>query len=92
MPAIRRADGPSAVYAFNDEYAMAAIAALAQAGVAIPDRVAVLGCDDSPAARLIRPRLTTIRLSEDGLWAELAAVLHAMVEGGEGRSVVASPG
>ena len=63
VPAVGRVDGPSAVYAFNDEHALAAIAALAQAGVAVPDRVAVIGCDDSPAARLIRPRLTTIRMS-----------------------------
>jgi DNA-binding LacI/PurR family transcriptional regulator len=91
VPALRRVDGPSAVYAFNDEYALAAIAALAEAGVAVPDRVAVIGCDDSPAARLIRPRLTTIRMVDDALWAELADVLHAMVEGGEGRSVVALP-
>jgi DNA-binding LacI/PurR family transcriptional regulator len=90
-PAVGREDGPSAVYAFNDEHALSVIAALAQAGVAVPDGIAVIGCDDSPAARLIRPRLTTIRMADDGLWAELAAVLHAMVEGGEGRSVVALP-
>ena len=91
VPAVRRVDGASAVYAFNDEHALAAIAALAEAGVGVPDRVAVIGCDDSPAARLIRPRLTTIRMVDDALWAELADVLHAMVEGGEGRSVVALP-
>jgi DNA-binding LacI/PurR family transcriptional regulator len=91
VPAVRRADGPSAVYAFNDEFALAATAALAEAGVAVPEHVAVIGCDDSPAARLIRPRLTTIRMVDDALWGELAAVLHAMVEGGEGRSVVALP-
>jgi DNA-binding LacI/PurR family transcriptional regulator len=91
VPAVRRADGPSAVYAFNDELALAAMAALVDAGVAVPDRVAVIGCDDSPAARLIRPRLTTIRMIDDALWGELADVLHAMVEGGEGRSVIALP-
>ncbi len=91
VPAVTAAGGPTAVFAFNDEHALAAMAALADAGVDVPGRVAVVGCDDSPAARLNRPRLTTVRLIDDALWVELAAVLHAMIEGGDGESVVARP-
>ena len=84
-------DGPTAVFAFNDEHALAAMAAFADAGVDVPGRVAVVGCDDSPAARLTRPRLTTVRLIDDALWIDLATVLHAMIEGDAGESVVARP-
>jgi len=66
------------------------MASLREAGVPIPRRVAVIGCDDSPAARLTRPRLTTIGLAP-GAWRDLAAELHAMVEGAPGASVIATP-
>ena len=49
------AAGPTAVYAFNDELALGARPAL-------PEGTALIGTDDSPAARLAHPRLTTIAL------------------------------
>src|SRR4051794_26996779 len=64
---------PTAVYAFNDEYALGAIDAL-------PEGVALIGTDDSPAARLSHPRLTTIALVQAEAWEELARRLHALIE------------
>lgn len=90
LPALRRPDAPTAISAFNDEYALAAMAALGEAGLPIPRRVAVIGCDDSPPARLTRPRLTTIGLAPD-TWRDLAFQLHAIVEGAAGVSVIATP-
>jgi DNA-binding LacI/PurR family transcriptional regulator len=80
--------GPSgqatAIYAFNDELALVALELLRERGVSLPDQMALIGCDDSPAAQLIRPRLTTLRFDAHGRWREIAGYLHAMISG-EGR-------
>ncbi|MGW2343329.1 LacI family DNA-binding transcriptional regulator [Streptomyces sp. NPDC001661] len=54
--------GLGAVFAYNDEYAMLLMSALQDAGVAIPGDVAVMGADDLMLGRLLRPRLSTVRL------------------------------
>jgi DNA-binding LacI/PurR family transcriptional regulator len=48
------------VCCYNDEVAFAVIAALADAGIQIPEAVAVIGCDDIPLAQFSIPPLTTI--------------------------------
>jgi DNA-binding LacI/PurR family transcriptional regulator len=72
---------PTAVYAFNDEIAL---------GVAdvLPPGTALIGTDDSPAARLTHPRLTTIQLGTPEVWRELVRTLHAQIED---REVVLDP-
>ena len=57
---------PTALYAFNDEYAFFAIEALEASGHEVPGDVAVIGCDDSAAAR--RTKLTTIALGDPRRW------------------------
>jgi DNA-binding LacI/PurR family transcriptional regulator len=64
-------DGPTALYAFNDEFALAAI----EAGF----ERAIIGTDDSAAAR--RTKLTTIRLGDPSHWGRIVARLHATIEG-----------
>lgn len=54
--------GLDAVYAYNDEYAMLLMRALQDAGVDIPGDTAVLGADDLLLGRLLRPRLSTVRI------------------------------
>ncbi|WP_338701636.1 LacI family DNA-binding transcriptional regulator [Streptomyces sp. Q6] len=49
------------VFAYNDEYAMLLMRALQDAGVDIPGEVALVGADDLLLARLLRPRLTSVR-------------------------------
>lgn len=51
----------SAIFAQNDQMAIAAIRALREAGRRVPDDVAVVGYDDVPAAEYCDPPLTTIR-------------------------------
>lgn len=53
-----RLDG---IVAASDVIAIAAIRALAERGIAVPDDVAVVGYDDVPLASQIAPSLTTIR-------------------------------
>ena len=54
--------GPEAVFAGNDMMAVGALLAIQEAGVRVPDDVAVVGFDDVPIAALVRPALTTMRI------------------------------
>lgn len=53
-------DGASAVVAYNDVMAIGLIEGLDQLGLRVPADVSVIGFDDIPASRLVRPKLTTI--------------------------------
>lgn len=57
-----RALGLDAVYAYNDEYAMLLMRALQDEGIAVPAETAVIGTDDLLLGRLLRPRLSTVRI------------------------------
>lgn len=53
---------PDAVFAANDIMAVGAMLALQEAGVRVPEDVAMVGFDDVPIAGLVRPGLTTLRI------------------------------
>jgi DNA-binding LacI/PurR family transcriptional regulator len=48
------------IFAYNDEFAMLVAASLQDAGVRIPEDVALVGADDLMLCRLLRPRLTSV--------------------------------
>lgn len=54
--------GLDAVFAYNDEYAMLLMRALQDEGLRVPGDVAVIGADDLLIGRLLRPRLSTVRI------------------------------
>ena len=56
----------TAVFAFSDELAVGAMAALYDEGLSVPENVSVLGYDDLEIASKIRPALTTIHQPIDG--------------------------
>lgn len=51
----------TALFAFNDNSAIAAISALQDAGLRVPEDVSVIGFDDIPLASYSNPTLTTVR-------------------------------
>jgi LacI family transcriptional regulator len=53
---------PDAVFAGNDNMAVGAMLALQDAGLRVPEDVAIVGFDDVPIASLVRPALTTLRI------------------------------
>ena len=57
-----RSERPDAIFAGNDMMAVGAMLALQDAGLAVPEDVALVGFDDVPIAELVRPGLTTLRI------------------------------
>ncbi|SEG94998.1 DNA-binding transcriptional regulator, LacI/PurR family [Thermomonospora echinospora] len=70
-----------AVVAASDLMAIGAMRALRRAGRRIPEDVAVVGFDDLPIARRVRPRLTTVRQPIEDLGARAARELLALIGG-----------
>jgi len=52
---------PGAIFAANDLMALGALRSITDAGLTVPDDVAIIGFDDSPAGQLASPPLTTVR-------------------------------
>ncbi|HEY8206457.1 MAG TPA: LacI family DNA-binding transcriptional regulator [Myxococcaceae bacterium] len=55
-------DRPDAVFAANDVLAIGCLVAFREAGVRVPEDVAVAGFDDIPLSSLVSPALTTMRV------------------------------
>lgn len=78
---------PDAVFAANDMMAVGCMAALGEAGLRVPEDVAVTGFDDIPIARYVSPALTTIRVPIAALG---AAALDALVKAVEAPATAAT--
>lgn len=72
---LRTAPDLDAVFAASDLTAIGAIGVLAEHGLDVPDRVAVVGFDDVREAGLSRPPLTTVRQPIEQLGRTMAHVL-----------------
>lgn len=51
-----------AIFALNDSMAVCALSALRERGIAVPERISVVGFDDIPFTRDVTPALTTVRV------------------------------
>lgn len=76
---------PDAVFVASDLMARGALAALAAAGVHVPDDVAVIGFDDSPVATSVTPQLTTVRQPSFAQGEQMASVLLDLLAGRQPR-------
>ncbi|MGW6139271.1 LacI family DNA-binding transcriptional regulator [Streptomyces sp. NPDC055144] len=70
--------GADGLFAYNDEYASVAVRALQDAGLRVPEDVAVVGADDLLIGRLLRPKLTTVRMDFTPA-REIAAMLDRLI-------------
>ena len=73
-----------AVFAASDLMAAGALRALFEAGRRVPQDVAVIGFDDSHAAVLASPKLSTVRQPIDAMGRELANMLLNHITSGDG--------
>ena len=64
---------PTAIFAANDMMAIGALSAVRQAGLRVPDDIAVAGFDDIPLARYMDPPLSSVHVDISAL-GELATV------------------
>lgn len=85
---------PRAIVCANDQSAIGVLHALAQHGIAVPGEVAVTGFDDSPVARHLHPRLTSVRQSIQDMGATAFETLYSMIgevggreDGARGRDI-----
>lgn len=78
----REGPRPTAVFTYNDEYALLLLSALQDVGLTVPGDVALVGCDDLPSSQLLRPRLTSIAIDPEAkMTGTIAAHFHALIQG-----------
>ena len=86
---------PTAIFAGNDTIAFGALRALREAGLRVPQDMALVGYDDIPLAAFADPPLTTVRSDPAGQGAEAVARLRWQLDGsrapGAATGPVASP-
>ena len=80
LKALTLAPRPTALFAANDAMAVGALAALAEAAVAVPGEMSVAGFDDVPIARYVAPPLTTIRVDIADLGRRAFGLLLGAIE------------
>ncbi|MFJ7174976.1 substrate-binding domain-containing protein [Streptomyces massasporeus] len=78
----------TAVFVANDDMAIGALHAFADAGRTVPGDVSVVGYDDIPAAAPLFPPLTTVRQNLTALADRAVDTLIALIEG---RPAAAGP-
>jgi LacI family transcriptional regulator len=80
-------DLPDAIFVASDLMARGALAALANAGVRVPEDVALIGFDDSPVATSVTPQLTTMRQPSFSQGEHMASVLLDLLAGRDPKHV-----
>ena len=78
---LARRPGLDAVFAASDPMALEAVRVLRAEGRRVPDDVAVIGFDDSEAARHADPPLTTVHQPLEQMGREMARLLLAQLHG-----------
>ncbi len=91
---LEEGDLPTALVAFNDDTAVAAMGLLAQHGIEVPAQMSVMGWDDSEAASLSPVGLTSIAQNPSDLARLAVERTIARTAGGQidGREIVLEPG
>ncbi|HLV05020.1 MAG TPA: LacI family DNA-binding transcriptional regulator [Actinomycetaceae bacterium] len=88
---VRRPSLPTAVFAANDLLALGAMRALHEAGLRIPEDVAVVGYDDVPGSDHYHPPLTTVRQPFAEVGHQAIEVLLAAIRWSEPGEVLSRP-
>lgn len=73
---------PDAVFAASDIMAIGAMRAIREAGLSVPEDVAVVGFDDLPLAKIPNPQLTTVRQPVFQFGFQAVEILIDLIENG----------
>lgn len=79
---------PEAVFAANDDSALACIQVLKEAGYSVPKDVSVMGCDDIELCEWFSPTLTSIRTNPSEQGKQAALQLFKLIGGDEGNTIM----
>ncbi len=82
---------PTAIFAHNDLMAIGVVVALKQAGLRVPEDLAVVGYDDTEIAGLYDPPLSTVAQPTYNLGAQSMTVLADRLAGHSASSTPAAP-
>ncbi len=85
---LARTPRPDAIFAANDMMAIGCLFGLTQAGVRVPDDIALAGFDDIPIARYVTPPLTTVRVEIADLGRRALDRLAATIDEDGGKPAV----
>lgn len=83
---------PTAVFVASDTMAVGAMKAVKEAGLRLPDDIAMVSFDDLPVASIVEPPLTTVRQPIERLGSTAVDILINLIEhGGESTQKVILP-
>ena len=85
------ASGATGVVAFNDVMALGLMNRLAAMGIAVPERLSVVGSDDVPLAGMWTPALTTVSAPTRAAGSNAVELLIGMIEEGAHVPIVGTP-
>ena len=80
---LAKKSGVGAVFVANDQMALGLLRAFAEADIAVPADVQVVGFDDVPEAEFFTPPLTTVRQDFDEVGRRTFALLSEQMSGGQ---------
>jgi DNA-binding LacI/PurR family transcriptional regulator len=78
---------PDALFCQNDEIGLGAYRALREAGIAVPDRVALAGCDDLPYSSFLETPLTSLSLPMQAACREGWSILQSRIAEPQGPPI-----
>lgn len=82
---------PDAIFAANDQTALGALSALAEADVSVPGEVRVVGFDNEPGAAFFSTPLTTVQQNFDAVGRKAIRSLTSLVDGKEVQDSQTTP-
>jgi DNA-binding LacI/PurR family transcriptional regulator len=91
MQVLTRQSPPFGICCYNDEVAIAVLAACSDTGIQVPDSVTVIGCDDIPLAQMSIPSLTTITLDNSQWLTTLTENILSASRGEPARKALPKP-
>ena len=69
-----------AIFCANYQIAVGALKACEEAGVSVPEQIAIVGIDDIFAASIVSPSLTSIHVPKHKMGASAMQLLHTAIE------------
>jgi DNA-binding LacI/PurR family transcriptional regulator len=80
-----------AIFAADDESAIGALSALREAGLRVPEDIALVGFDDMDVSQYLTPPLTTVRAPTEQVGVQAARQLIHLIQSGEADSLTLLP-